>query len=105
MMSLGSSPVLAAGAFPLLDFRGVAVRAVVAATNAIRRRGDKRVVQGRISMRLSDDTTGDFYDSVIVASALLAECKVLYLEDLQHQQVLEKQLTVINPPIVSDEHG
>jgi predicted nucleic acid-binding protein len=38
-----------------------------------------------------------FYDSVIVASALLAECKVLYSEDLQHQQVIEKRLTVINP--------
>jgi predicted nucleic acid-binding protein len=37
-----------------------------------------------------------FYDSVIVASALLAECKVLYSEDLQHQ-VIEKRLTVINP--------
>ena len=38
-----------------------------------------------------------FYDSVIVASALLAECKILYSEDLQHQQVIEKRLTVINP--------
>lgn len=38
-----------------------------------------------------------FYDSVIVASALLADCKILYSEDLQHQQVIEKRLTVINP--------
>jgi predicted nucleic acid-binding protein len=38
-----------------------------------------------------------FYDSVIVASALLSDCKTLYSEDLQHQQVIEKQLTVINP--------
>lgn len=38
-----------------------------------------------------------FYDSVIVASALLAGCKRLYSEDLQHKQVIEKQLTVINP--------
>jgi predicted nucleic acid-binding protein len=38
-----------------------------------------------------------FYDSVIVASALLAECNILYSEDLQHQQVIEKRLTVINP--------
>src|SRR5688500_224935 len=38
-----------------------------------------------------------FYDSVIVASALLAECKILYSEDLQHQRVIEKRLTVINP--------
>lgn len=38
-----------------------------------------------------------FYDSVIVASALLAGCKTLYSEDLQHRQVIEKQLTVVNP--------
>lgn len=38
-----------------------------------------------------------FYDSVIVASALLAGCKTLYSEDLQHQQIIDKQLTVLNP--------
>lgn len=37
------------------------------------------------------------YDSMIVASALLAGCETLYSEDLQHRQVVEKQLTVINP--------
>jgi predicted nucleic acid-binding protein len=37
------------------------------------------------------------YDSIIVASALLAGCKTLYSEDLQHRQVLERQLEVINP--------
>lgn len=38
-----------------------------------------------------------FYDSVIVASALHARCKTLYSEDLQHGQVIEKQLKVTNP--------
>jgi predicted nucleic acid-binding protein len=38
-----------------------------------------------------------FYDSVIVASALRAGCKTLYSEDLQHRQVIDHQLTVINP--------
>lgn len=38
-----------------------------------------------------------FYDSVIVASALHARCKILYSEDLQHGQVIEKQLRVANP--------
>jgi predicted nucleic acid-binding protein len=37
------------------------------------------------------------YDSAIVASALLASCKTLYAEDLQHHQRIEQQLTVINP--------
>jgi len=43
------------------------------------------------------------YDSMIVASALLAGCKTLYSEDLQDGQRLEDQLVVRNPfnPAVS----
>jgi predicted nucleic acid-binding protein len=37
------------------------------------------------------------YDSMIVAAALLAECRIAYSEDLQHGQVIDKRLTVINP--------
>jgi predicted nucleic acid-binding protein len=37
------------------------------------------------------------YDAMIVASALLAGCKELYSEDLQHGQIFERQLTVRNP--------
>ena len=37
------------------------------------------------------------YDSMIVASALLAGCTLLYSEDMQHGQVFERQLTVRNP--------
>ena len=38
-----------------------------------------------------------FYDSLIVASALSAECNALYSEDLQYGQVVEQVLTVKNP--------
>ena len=37
------------------------------------------------------------YDSMIVASALLAGCKTLYSEDLQHRQIIDKTLTILNP--------
>lgn len=37
------------------------------------------------------------YDAMIVAAALLADCSILYSEDMQHGQVLEKRLTVRNP--------
>jgi len=37
------------------------------------------------------------YDSVIVASALRNDCEVLYTEDLQHGQVIERQLAILNP--------
>ena len=37
------------------------------------------------------------YDSLIVASALIAGVKVLYSEDLQHGQVIDHQLRIVNP--------
>ena len=37
------------------------------------------------------------YDAQIVAAALLAGCKILYSEDMQHGQVIERQLTITNP--------
>lgn len=37
-----------------------------------------------------------FYDSLIVAAALMAGCRTLLSEDLQHGQKLD-QLTVVNP--------
>ena len=38
-----------------------------------------------------------FYDSALLASALLADCDTFYSEDLQHGLVIENQLTVRNP--------
>jgi predicted nucleic acid-binding protein len=37
------------------------------------------------------------WDALIVAAALLAGCETLYSEDLQHGQVFDSRLTVINP--------
>ena len=37
------------------------------------------------------------YDAMIVAAALLAECTVLYSEDMQAGLVVDKQLRVVNP--------
>ena len=38
-----------------------------------------------------------YYDSLIVAAAQEADCARLYSEDLQHGQVLESGLMIINP--------
>ena len=38
-----------------------------------------------------------FFDALIVASALGAECKILYSEDLQHDQLISNRLRVRNP--------
>lgn len=37
------------------------------------------------------------YDAMIVASALLAGCKTLYSEDMQHDLLVERQLRICNP--------
>lgn len=37
-----------------------------------------------------------FYDSLILAAALQADCKILYSEDLHHEQPI-KSLTILNP--------
>lgn len=37
------------------------------------------------------------YDAVIVATALAAGCSTLYSEDLQHGQIINDQLTIVNP--------
>jgi predicted nucleic acid-binding protein len=37
------------------------------------------------------------FDSIIVASALNSGCETLYSEDMHHQMLIEKQLSIINP--------
>ena len=37
------------------------------------------------------------WDSLIVAAALRANCDTLYSEDMQHGQLIDGRLTVINP--------
>ena len=38
-----------------------------------------------------------WYDSLIVASALEAECDILYSEDMQNGQVINDSLRIVNP--------
>lgn len=38
-----------------------------------------------------------WYDSMIVAAALHANCSILYSEDMQHNLVVKNTLTIINP--------
>jgi predicted nucleic acid-binding protein len=37
------------------------------------------------------------YDSLIIAASLAANCSTLFSEDMQHQQIIDNQLTIINP--------
>ena len=38
-----------------------------------------------------------YYDSVIVAAALLMDCSSLYSEDMHHDLVVEDNLVIVNP--------
>jgi len=38
-----------------------------------------------------------WWDSLVLASALENGCKVVYSEDMQHEQVIENSLRIINP--------
>ena len=38
-----------------------------------------------------------FWDALIVSSALENKCTILYTQDMQHKQVIEKTLAIINP--------
>ena len=51
----------------------------------------------REAIRLATRYQLSHWDSLIVAAALLANCDTLYSEDLQHDQLFEQRLRVINP--------
>ena len=38
-----------------------------------------------------------YYDSLILAIALENGCSIVYSEDMQHNQIIENQLKIINP--------
>jgi predicted nucleic acid-binding protein len=51
----------------------------------------------RTASRLRSVYQLSFWDSLIVAAALEAGCNVLHSEDMQHGQVIDKKLTILNP--------
>ena len=38
-----------------------------------------------------------YWNSLIIASALQNNCTILYSEDMQHNQLIENKLRIINP--------
>jgi predicted nucleic acid-binding protein len=51
----------------------------------------------RLAHRIKVRYRFSYWDSLILASALDAGCSLLYSEDLQTQQRIENQLTILNP--------
>jgi predicted nucleic acid-binding protein len=56
---------------------------------------DKTISQK--AMQICSRYQFSFWDSLIVAAALQANCKVLYSEDMQHLQWIDDALQIINP--------
>jgi len=50
----------------------------------------------REALQIKENWKYSFYDSIIIASALKLNCRVLYSEDMHHQQHIE-HLTIRNP--------
>ena len=49
------------------------------------------------ALSLSDSHGFSHWDALIIASALQAECRILYSEDLQHGRFVGKTLRIVNP--------
>lgn len=51
----------------------------------------------RLSHKIKLKYGFSYWDSLILASALEADCQRLYSEDMQHNQVIEGSLMIVNP--------
>ncbi len=51
----------------------------------------------RCAWKLQAGYRFSYYDSLIIAAALAADCSTLYSEDMQHGQVIAGRLTISNP--------
>jgi predicted nucleic acid-binding protein len=46
---------------------------------------------------ISDRYGYTYWDSLIIATALISDCAILYSEDMQHNQQLEGKIRILNP--------
>lgn len=53
--------------------------------------------QHLLASRLRDSYSLSYWDSLIVAAALEANCVKLYSEDMQHGQIIDGKMTIQNP--------
>lgn len=49
------------------------------------------------SMHIMKTYKYSFWDSMMLSSALINNCEVIYSEDMQHNQIIESKLTIVNP--------
>lgn len=49
------------------------------------------------AIRLKEKYQLQFYDALIIATALENKCTYLFSEDMQHLQIIEQTITIVNP--------
>jgi len=49
------------------------------------------------SIRIKEKYKFSFWDSMIISSAIEANCTILYSEDMHHKQLIENKITIVNP--------
>ncbi|MCK4763156.1 MAG: PIN domain-containing protein [Candidatus Aminicenantes bacterium] len=49
------------------------------------------------AVSLSSKYEYSYFDCLIIASAIDSSCSILFTEDMQHNQLVEKKLRIINP--------
>ena len=49
------------------------------------------------AIELKDKYNLQYYDALIIATALENHCNIIFSEDMQHNQVIENKLIIINP--------
>jgi predicted nucleic acid-binding protein len=51
----------------------------------------------KYAYKIKDKYKFSYFDSLIIATALNHNCQILYTEDMQHNQIIEDKLKIINP--------
>lgn len=51
----------------------------------------------KTAWRIKAKYTFSLWDSLVIASALQNNCQILYSEDMQHNQLIENSLKIVNP--------
>ena len=56
-----------------------------------------QVMTIRLAHKIKLKYSFSYWDSLVLASALEAGCQCLYSEDMQHKQIIEGSLMIVNP--------
>ncbi len=51
----------------------------------------------KLCLKIKEKYGFSYWDSLIISAALQNNCSILYTEDMQHQQIIENRLQIINP--------